>query len=310
LPFVSVISPIIDDHLQEFNVYSFDFQDEIHLSNLLSIIYGLEFQGTNAPVVRGRRLMPRWCLESRPINGNRTYFLHTNSLPRMNRTLELPEGESIVFSSPFHQDLASFPQMGLPRVAHSELASTQTIDKDSSLSAAFYTDRFRSQTTLESISNNIRLFNQKGLRLAYQRALYDFLSGTIGYTYGGGLQLEGFTRNFRPAYFHVLTARLTSEMPHWGTRLGITYRWISSPSLTVIDPYQEVFESTSPRLGLMITQVIPYVGRFLPGRLEAQVEMRNLFADRATQDADSLALRRVAFAQSPKSVHGGLRLLF
>ncbi len=310
LPFVSVVSPIIDGHLQELNVYSFDFQDEIHLSNLLSIIYGLEFQGTNAQEVKGRRLMPRWGLESRPFIGNKTHFLHTNSLPRMNRTLELPDGENMVFSSPFHQELTNSSYLGLPQVAHSEFASTQTIDKKSSLSAAFYADRFRAQTALESLNNNFRLFNQKGVRLAYQRVFYDFLSGTIGYTYGGGLQLEGVTQYFRPAYFHVLTARLTSEMPSWGTRLGVTYRWISSPSLTVIDPYQEIFESTSPRMGLMIAQVIPYVGRFLPGRLEAQLEMRNLFTDRATQYADSLALRRVVFAQSLKSVHGGLRLLF
>lgn len=310
LPFVNIVAPIADGNLQRLNIYSFDFQDEIQLSRLLTILYGMEVQGTNARQLRGTRLLPRWSLETHLFKNNRTYFLHTNSLPSSCRTLELPDGESMVFSSPFHHELANRPHLGLPDVVHSEFASSQQINKDTSVIVGVYADRFRT-SQLDGFTMARNDFSPKGVRVAFHRALSDFLSATLGYTYGGGVPLnQASTPLFQISQFHVVTSQVTAEMPQWGSRFGITYRWISSPSITVIDPYQEVFETSSPRLGLNITQTIPYVGRFIPGRLEAQLELRNLLANNETQSVDLHSLRRIAFATAPKSINGGLKLSF
>jgi hypothetical protein len=78
----------------------------------------------------------------------------------------------------------------------------------------------------------------------------------------------------------------------------------------VIDPYQEVFESSFPGVSFMVTQLIPYFGRFIPGKLEAQVDVRTLLT-RSNPDFYSMAaVRRLEFLQPPKSVRGGIQLKF
>ena len=78
----------------------------------------------------------------------------------------------------------------------------------------------------------------------------------------------------------------------------------------MIDPYQEIFESSSPGVSFMVSQAIPYVGRFIPGKLEAQFDVRNLFARDTSELHNSATLRRLEFVQPPKSVRGGIQLKF
>jgi hypothetical protein len=60
----------------------------------------------------------------------------------------------------------------------------------------------------------------------------------------------------------------------------------------------------------MVTQAIPYVGRLLPGKLEAQLDVRNLFAKDGSDFYSFAPLRRLEFLQAPKSVRGGIKLKF
>jgi hypothetical protein len=65
----------------------------------------------------------------------------------------------------------------------------------------------------------------------------------------------------------------------------------------------------------MFAQALPYFGRFIPGRLEAEVELRNLLAsgnsDFFKPDFyESATLRRVEFLQPARSVRGGIKLKF
>jgi hypothetical protein len=136
------------------------------------------------------------------------------------------------------------------------------------------------------------------------------MDGTLAYTYGAGIQAtEGFSE-LNQRNFHVVAARLKSEIPATKTQVAATYRWISGDSITIVDPYQDLFDSASPGVSLMFIQAIPYLGRFIPGRLEAQVDLRNLFAKVNPELYQSANLRRVEFLQPARSVRGGIKLKF
>jgi hypothetical protein len=92
--------------------------------------------------------------------------------------------------------------------------------------------------------------------------------------------------------------------------VAATYRWISGDTITIVDPYQTVFESNSPGLSLAFVQAIPYLGRFIPGKIEAQVDVRNLFGRSNPELYQSASLRRVEFLQPARSVRGGIKLKF
>jgi hypothetical protein len=176
---------------------------------------------------------------------------------------------------------------------------------------AAYSDKF-GRNTSPFVSGRMLPFlpDSKGLRMAFQRPLGSCFDGTIGYTYGGGLQANQDSLVLAPLNVHVLTARVSSDFPLSQTQVVTTYRWTSEYSITVIDPYQEIFESSSPGISIMVTQLIPYFGRFIPGKLEAQLDVRNLLAKTNSNPFNSATLRRLEFSQPPKSVRGGINLKF
>jgi len=310
LPYLSNLSTVIDRSLQSLNLYNIDVQDELRVSSVLSVIYGAEFQGTN-PSLNERRFRPRWGIEFQPTKGSRVSYLRTTSLPRLNRTLNLPEGESIVFSSPFQHDPGSRPNFGTNRVTHTEVTSEQKVSKSSLLILGAYSDDYSiNRRALFGIPTYGVFPSSKGIRVAYRQTLGHGLESVWGYTYGGGIRAnDGFTE-LTPQNFHVLVAKLITDFSHSRTQIATTYRWISGYSITMVDPYQEIFESASPGVSLMVTQAIPYVGKFIPGKLEAQLDVRNLFAKDHSELYNSPTLRRLEFIQPPKSVRGGINLKF
>jgi len=310
LPYLSALSTVIDNSLQRLNLYNIDVQDELKVSSVLSVIYGAEFQSTN-PSLNERKFRPRWGIGVQPTKGSRFSYLRTTSLPRLNRTLDLPEGENIVFSSPFQHDPGSRLNFGTNRVTHSEVASEQKVSKNSVFILGAYSDEYSiNKATLLGIPAYRGFPSAKGIRVAYRQSLGSRLESVWGYTYGGGIGAnDGFTE-LTPQNFHVLVAKLIADFSHSRTQIATTYRWISGYSITMVDPYQEIFESTSPGISLMVTQAIPYVGKFIPGKLEAQLDVRNLFAKDNSEFYNSTTLRRLEFIQPPKSVRGGINLKF
>jgi Carboxypeptidase regulatory-like domain len=310
LPYLSSVSTIADKNLQTMSVYNVDFQDELKVSECLSVIYGAEVQGTS-PAGDARRVRPRWGINFQPTRTNRFSYLHTTSLPRMNRSLSLPEGESIVLSSPFQHEFGSPLNLGTRRVTHSEVSAEQKLGSNSLVVGAYSDEYANRRIGFSEIPGYSRLpYSAKGLRVAYRQAFASRLNGVFGYTYGSGIRASGQFGELTPENLHVLVAKLITQVSHSGPEIAATYRWISGYSLTVIDPYQEIFESSSPGVSFMVSQAIPYVGRFIPGKLEAQFDVRNLFAKDTSELHDSVALRRLEFVQLPKSVRGGIQLKF
>jgi hypothetical protein len=306
LPYLSLpLSPVPDQNVRRLNMYNLDLQDELKLTEMMSVIYGAEFQVTD-PDSRAPRFRPRWGLRFRPTAGSRYSVLRTKSLPQMQRTLDLGEGNELDLASPFQHDFGNRLNLGLNRVTHTEAETEQTVG-GSRFGAGVYADEVKPNVT--PITGPEVPLESRGVRLTYRRSL-GAAESVVGYTFGSGLQSDRNFSELAARNFHVVTARIASRLPVTHTQAAATYRWVSGDSITIVDPYQTVFESNTPGLSLAFVQGIPYFGKFIPGRLEAQLDVRNLFGRSNPGLYQSASLRRVEFLQPARSVRGGIKLKF
>ena len=310
-PYLDRQVPSEKGHLQRLNLFNLDFQDEVAISEVISAIYGVELQATD-PSVKARRVRPRWGLRVRPHPGYQVAFIRTKSMPRHYRTAPSRSGEELSFSSPFLHPFGSKMRLGQTEATHTEMTVDHEFGSETQLAVGVYSDEFSpGRAWAAAGSRKIVPASSKGVRVAYGRRLGHGMRTDLGYTFGGGTQWGHGAFGLTPRNYHVIAARLKAQANSSGTRVAATYRYISGVSLTVIDPYQEYFESSSPGLSLMVTQSIPYVGRFIPGELEAQLDVHNLFDQHRFDSTDAAGEpRHSEFLQTPRSLRGGIRLKF
>lgn len=311
LPYLSdSLTPLMDRNVRRLNMYNLDLQDEIKLSEFLSLMYGTELQLTD-PATGSSRFRPRWGVKFQPGRGLGYSFVRTSSLPQMQRTVDLEDGDTISLSSPFQHEFGNRLNFGMNRVTHTEASASQTLGAGSQAVFGVYSDEVAANRQVSSGDTHGRPFKaSRGFRAAYRRSLPGVADSLVGYTYGTGIHANHDLSELRSRNFHVVMARMRSEIPYTGTRFAATYRWISGDSVTIIDPYQDLFDSASPGISLVFAQAIPYFGRFIPGKLEAQLDVRNLFARSNPELYQSASLRRVEFLQPARSVRGGIKLKF
>lgn len=310
-PYLDRQVPSEKGHLQRLNLFNLDFQDEVAISEMLSAIYGVELQATD-PSVKARRVRPRWGLRMRPHPGTRVAFTRTRSMPRRYRAAPSHSGEELSYSSPFLHPFGSKMRLGRTEATHTEMTVDHELGNGSLLAVGVYSDEFSpGRAWAAAGSRSIVPASSKGVRVAYGRPLGHGVHTDLGYTFGAGTQRGQGAFGLTPRNYHVTVARLKAQADASGTRVAATYRYISGVSLTVIDPYQEYFESSAPGLNLMVTQSIPYVGRFIPGELEAQLDVHNLFDQHRFDLTDAAGEpRHSEFLQTPRSLRGGIRLKF
>jgi hypothetical protein len=310
-PYLDRQVPSEKGHLQRLNLFNLDFQDEVAISEMLSAIYGVELQATD-PSVKARRVRPRWGLRMRPHPGYQVAFIRTRSMPRHYRAAPSRSGEELSYSSPFLHPFGSKMRLGRTEATHTEMTVDHELGNGSLLAVGVYSDEFSpGRAWAAAGSPSIVPASSKGVRVAYGRPLGHGVHTDLGYTFGGGTQWGQGAFDLTPRNYHVMVARLKAQADSSGTRVAATYRYISGVSLTVIDPYQEYFESSAPGLNLMVTQSIPYVGRFIPGELEAQLDVHNLFDQHRFDLTDAAGEpRHSEFLQTPRSLRGGIRLKF
>ncbi len=310
LPYLGpAVSPVVERNLRNMNMYDLDLEDEFKLSDSMSVLYGTELQLTD-PTTSAARFRPRFGIKFQPRVGSGYSFMRTTSLPQFQRNLDVGEGEKISITSPIQNELGNRLNVSFNRVTHTETSTQQVIAGIRFGAAAYSDESFVRSSTGQTAPPEASMKRSRGLRISAQRSISQKVDGTVGYTYGTGT--ESFVDQFEMSSrnFHVLAARLNTNVPVTETHIVATYRWISGDSITIIDPYQEVFESSSPGFSLMFVQAIPYLGRLVPGRLEAQIDMRNLLA-KANPDLYRTAnFRRVDFLQPARSVRGGIQLKF
>ena len=202
------------------------------------------------------------------------------------------------------------------RYSHSKAMLSYILSENQSVSAWVFRDRIDTQALLlESAGGNphiVILDTSKspsiGLCINLDRQFRDFEAG-IGYTYAKGPGLATTVRSPRNLgdqlvnqKFQVVTARLKASLDWTQTGITAVYRWVSAPSATQLDPYQQFAEYDDPTLSLTITQDLPTL-RLVPGKLQAILDARNLFEL-------SFGPQRLRFAHSPRLVKWGLNIRF
>jgi Carboxypeptidase regulatory-like domain len=154
----------------------------------------------------------------------------------------------------------------------------------------------------------------QGVRLVAQRNLLPGLTGTLDYGYGGVIALPASTLAWQEARQllqverrHAAAVKLGGGIPRCKTHWIASYKWTSGPALTAVDMFNASPGEADPYLNIFIRQPLP--ASFLPGHMEALLDIRNLLAQGYVpvlgQDGQTLYL-----VQSSRSVRGGLAFTF
>lgn len=155
----------------------------------------------------------------------------------------------------------------------------------------------------------------QGLRVVLEHQLSSDLTATLDYAYGGVLDLSKPDVELQQAEQwvaterrHAIAAKLSGTVPRSHTRWIASYRWVNGSALTPVDMFNASPGRSDPFLNLFIRQPIPTMG-FLPGHMEAIVDVRNLLAQGYVpvlgQDGQTVYL-----VQSARSVRGGVAFNF
>ena len=157
-------------------------------------------------------------------------------------------------------------------------------------------------------------FSTRGVRVVAERKLLPDLTATLDYGYGGvvTLPVSGISWQEARALLRVerrqaAAVKLAGSVPHYKTRWTASYKWTSGAALTPVDMFNASPGESDPYLSIFIRQ--PFPAAFLPGHLEALLDLRNLLAQGYLpvlgQDGQMLYL-----VQSSRSVRGGVGFSF
>ncbi len=166
-----------------------------------------------------------------------------------------------------------------------------------------------------TFSYNGGMLSTRGARAVVERRLSRDVVATLDYAFGGVIDLPSTYAPWQVAESSLHTVdrqsvafKLTGEAPHCKTHWIASYRWTSGQSLTPVDLFNSSPGQADPYLSLFIRQPIPPIS-FLPGKLEALVDIRNLLAQGYVPvigtDGQTLYL-----VQTARSVRGGLAFTF
>ncbi len=157
--------------------------------------------------------------------------------------------------------------------------------------------------------------SSNGIRLVFERKISDALTATFDYAFGGvltldqtGLDWSQVRDSLRAQNRHTFATKLSGTVPGSRTRIITSYRMGDTDALTPVDMFNVSAGQTDPYLNLFVRQPIPG-RRFIPGNMEALVDVRNLLAQGYMpilgQDGHTLYL-----VQAARSFRGGLAFTF
>ncbi len=220
----------------------------------------------------------------------------------------------------------------LERARHQEISYSRRF-KGTNVQVAGYTDHIRNtaltgagdvDTTsgqlLPDIYSGTFTYNggdldARGLRVVVQQKLPSHMAATLSYSYGNVLDLLGSDLNWQSVrgsihqeWRHSLGGKLTGTMPLTHTKWIASYRFTNGNALTPVDMFDNSPGQMDPFWNVFIRQPIPGTG-FLPGKMEALVDLRNLMAQGYVPvigpDGHTLYL-----VQSARAVRGGVAFVF
>lgn len=155
----------------------------------------------------------------------------------------------------------------------------------------------------------------EGARLVVQHKFNDELYGTVDYAYGGVMGIEQpnvpwyeVRSSLQREWRHTAAFKVNGTFGHTKAHWMASYRWTSGEALTPVDLFNASAGQADPGFSFFLRQPIPHL-HFMPGRMEALVDLRNLLAEGyvPVYGPDG---KTVYLVQSARSVRGGLAFTF
>jgi len=230
----------------------------------------------------------------------------------------------------------------LEKLNHAELGFTHRMGRDSRVELAAYRDNFDNTAVWgfggtrvlgelggsflpNPVANGVTLnagnYSSSGVRAAFTRNLGNSVQFAVLYALGDALSVDALSvpspsgeplKNLRSVMrarrSQTIGGRVAARIPGSKTRITTTYEWLPAGRVTEVDPYGQASLQIQPFLGVQIRQPLPALA-FLPARIEALADFRNLLAQgytTASQSGDeSLVLTPVY-----RSFRGGFSVQF
>jgi hypothetical protein len=124
--------------------------------------------------------------------------------------------------------------------------------------------------------------NAWGARLAYRQELSADWNAAVIYAWAGALTPDSLPAavdlrsSLATRQLHSFAARVSGRVPRAGTSFSASYKWVSGQVASRQDPFGEALYLLDPNLNVRLRQPLPSF--FLPGKVEALADFRNLLA--------------------------------
>jgi len=318
---VMVGSAAASSLLQQLKQYSIRATDSWQLAGPIILVFGFDYSRFGGPS-SADSLQPRLGVQYSIDNRTRLYAaLLPGSSRSIQESVSLEENE-IVFTQP-ETYIAAGEQVLPNRSRRIEFGLDRILSEDSNIQAAFFFDTASNRGVgILAVPINSAVADElqfaaaqngqaRGGRIVYSRHFNHILSGAFGYAFGQGQYLspEGIVNPaalFKNGNYQVAVAKINADFLRTGTHVSTVFRLAPDSVVFAIDPFQGQLATYDPNISIIVTQAIPTFG-FLPGRLEAMVDVRNLLDKQTGTDGD---MSRLIISQSQRTIRGGISFRF
>ena len=302
--------------------------DEFSFGNILELKFGSELQ-TVQFMGRVNAFRPFGSADLHLSPNTVLEYQYASALPNSRLEKGFDSAPADLTESEPRVSIADFAP-SLQRAHHQEVSLSRRLGKNN-LQVAVYSDRVANPalTGVGDMAANSEILpdlysgtftyqgrdlQTRGLRVVLQRKLAADLTATLDYAYGGVLdlartdvELEDARQWLDVERRHAVAAKLSGTVPHAQTHWIASYRWVNGQALTPVDMFNSSAGQADAYLNLFVRQPIPL--GFLPWRMEAVIDIRNLMAQGYVpvvgQDG-----RTVYLVQSARAVRGGVAFTF
>lgn len=318
--------------LRALDQFSFATTDAWQVAKPLLLIYGVDYSTFANSFGKGRdSVLPRFAVQYTPDSRTTLRAALTPGTGQLRQTQEGLDTENI--QTRFEAQSAETALAGntpIPdRSRRFEVGFERVFgeDGDSSIEAAAFYDVLsghgvgvlampleaspETQAAFQQVARQVVAMNgaARGLRVMYAKHLTDYLTASVGYSFGRGQQfneaaLDEMTpaQMFTGSNFQVASAKLDLDLSHrTGTRVSTVVRLSPSAIVFAIDPFAGRMSVYDPNVSIYMTQLLPTFG--LPVKCQALVDVRNLLNQTTGVENDRAQLLA---ARLQRSVRGAI----
>jgi hypothetical protein len=322
--------PDVNMHTPSLQAMSLRLSDSITLADWVDLRAGSEYQ-TVQFLSRASALKPYGAVDVHLSPNTVVEYKYLSAEPNMSAARGLDSSLGDVLES---GPRVSMVERGavLERARHQEVSVSHRIH-NTSLQLAGYSDNVRNTALTgtgdlsgpvadflpdfysDTFTYNAGTLSTNGVRAVLQQKLFPELTATLNYSWGGVLDLAGNNVSLQHArssihqeWRHSVGAKLAGTVPGTHTQWATSYRVANQKSLTPVDMFDSSPGQMDPYWNVFIRQPIPGTG-FLPGKMEALVDLRNLLAQGYVPVIGRDG-RTLYMVQSARAVRGGLAFVF